>query len=458
MVRASSDRATGRAIVTHSRSWPALAAIRSLGQRGIEVVAGDEYAITPGSLSRYTVDRFEYPPPASDPEGFVDALDDAVAAFAPAADVPYALLPIYEEILLVARARQRFEGRIAMAIADAPSIESLRHKIRLTELAREYGIQVPAIVTPKSVDELANMLDAIELPAFVKLPVSAGGLGVRKVHTREELLTAFEELAHVAPGADQWPLVQQAIEGDDYCVTALFAHGEPRASLTYRNVLSFPPDHGPGVLRETVRAEPAERAALRLLSRIGWHGVAQVDFRWTGDAADPPWLIDVNPRFWSGLFQAIASGVDYPWLLFRLAIDGEVERIGEVAIGTRTELPMAGLYATLREVLDKDADLELLGAAFRRARSELLRGKTWTATKTLLSGLGETIDVDGRLARVKRLLDENAHNIPMLFDARDPAPVLGLVYPLAVFVRHGKLNWDLLSGSEDVPVDRVVGG
>ena len=72
------EQPAGRAIVTFSRGWQTLVAIRSLGQRGVEVITGDHYSMTPGSLSKYSQQSFKYPDPDKDPAGFLDA----VAAFA----------------------------------------------------------------------------------------------------------------------------------------------------------------------------------------------------------------------------------------------------------------------------------------------------------------------------------------------------------------------------------------
>ena len=123
----------GRAIVTFSRSWQALAAVRSLGARGIEVMTGDELAMTPGGLSKYSVDSFVYPSPAADPDGFLEALEEAIERFRPADGVPYVLLPVHRETYLVARHRERFASRIALALPPAETIDEVRDKGRLVE-------------------------------------------------------------------------------------------------------------------------------------------------------------------------------------------------------------------------------------------------------------------------------------------------------------------------------------
>ena len=69
---------TGRAIITFSRGWQTLVATRSLGRRGVEVITGDEYAMTAASFSRYSMAEFRYPNPTKEPEAFLDALEKII--------------------------------------------------------------------------------------------------------------------------------------------------------------------------------------------------------------------------------------------------------------------------------------------------------------------------------------------------------------------------------------------
>src|SRR5437016_3384225 len=85
-----------RAMITYARGWNALAATRSLGRKGIEVVTGDEYDFAPAGLSKYAVAKFLYPNPDREPEAFLDTLEDAIRAYEP--DV---LIPIHKEGYLI---------------------------------------------------------------------------------------------------------------------------------------------------------------------------------------------------------------------------------------------------------------------------------------------------------------------------------------------------------------------
>jgi predicted ATP-grasp superfamily ATP-dependent carboligase len=443
------EKSRGRVIVTYSRSWQALAAIRSLGRHGVEVIAGDEYKLAPGSLSSYTKKSFLYPAPDSDPEAFLTELERAVDTFAPSDPaMPYVLMPIHQETYLINKHRARFAGKISLPLAPSEAFERLQHKGRLSELADEIGVPAPRTWIVKDIGELEELTREVQYPAFVKLPARASGVGVHRVEDRTELIETYKELVErYGLSDDGLPIIQAVAAGDDYCTTALFDRGRLVATLTYRNVVTFPGESGPGAIRETVAAEPLEKITERLLAHVGWHGIAQLDFRWTGRKEDEPLLLEANPRFFGGLYQAIASGIDYPWLLFQVACGRSVEPPSPPAFGTRTETPIIGLLAMVQEIVESATETDQLDSAFAQFRTAFGQGASFEAIQQLVWNLPETVDMKGRLDKVRQLLEENSNNLSWLLDGDDPLPVLGLLYPLSVFVRHGKLSKALLSGA-----------
>ena len=127
----------GRAIVTFARGWQTLVAVRSLGRRGVEVITGDQYSMTPGSLSKYCTGKFKYPDPAKDPEGFIHALERVVIENKPADGRPYVLLPIHKESYLIARHRERFEPHIALALPEIAQTMRVHNKGTLAAYTQE---------------------------------------------------------------------------------------------------------------------------------------------------------------------------------------------------------------------------------------------------------------------------------------------------------------------------------
>ncbi len=442
------EQAVGRAIITYSRGWQSLVAARSLGRRGIEVVTGDEYRMTAASFSRHSIAEFRYPNPTREPEAFLDKLEQVVIEHKPDdAATPYVLMPVHKETYLIAANRDRFEPHIRVPLPQIEDIESVHNKGTLAAYAAERGLPIPKTWMPHSFEEFDAGKGNAELPAFVKLRESAAGVGIQKVNTVEELEETFREFVdHFRLSEADYPIVQQGVPGDDYCVTTLFDQGRLVACMTYHNLRAFPPEKGAGVMRETVQAPAMEKIAADVLGPLGWHGVAELDFRWDGAPDSEPCLIEVNPRFWGGLIQAVESGWDYPWLLFRLAADGHIDPVGEGRFDVRTETPLLAFLATLQDIASSDAGMDTLKDAWHDAKDEFRDGSKRAGIRALFRGTKDFFDMRARLAEAKRLLEEHKDNIYDILSGRDPLPVLGVLYPIAVLLRHGKVNMELLTG------------
>lgn len=435
----------GRAIVLFSRTWQALTCIRSLGMRGVDVIAADEFSTTPGSLSKYSSSSFEYANPLVDQEQFLQDVSDAVDRFAPADGTPYVLIPTQRETRIIAENAHRFAGRIAIAAPPFDLIEKVSDKGWLARHAAEAGLPVPDTLFPTSRAELEQQLKGKELPVVVKIRSGIGGLGLRLCHSVQEAGATFDEFveAYTLDEASS-PIVQQAVEGQDYCVCIVADKGRAIGTTTYRNVGKLS-SGGPGMIRETVSAPQAEEAARCLVSSLNWHGVAQLDFVWTGNSEDPAYLIELNPRLFAGLFQVVASGVDYPWLLYQLAI-GESPSAQSPELGIRTETPVLGLLSTLKEAAEELNPGSALELAWKSASKTWQQGQYIDAIQSYIAQLTESSSIDDRLSRVKTLFEEREGNLSEFFDADDPQATIGLLYPLAAYLKYGKLSQDILTG------------
>jgi biotin carboxylase len=73
---------------------------------------------------------------------------------------------------------------------------------------------------------------------------------------------------------------------------------------------------------------------IKLLKALNWYGVAMVEFKM--DPRDGKLkFLEINPRFWGSLPLAIASGVDFPYLLYRMAMDGDIEPVLKYKVGVK---------------------------------------------------------------------------------------------------------------------------
>jgi predicted ATP-grasp superfamily ATP-dependent carboligase len=442
-----------RAIVTYARGWHALAITRSLGRRGIEVFCGEEAPFAPCFFSRYCTGSFQYPAIADDPDGFIDFLVDKVRELKPPGDEPYVLMPVHKETWLIAKHRERFEPYISVPLTSVENMQRTHDKGQLATLAEEMGIKIPGTRQFTSIDDLYRALPDIDFPVFLKVREGASGVGLKKCDTPEELTSNFRRFVEgYGLQPDEYPLVQQFVAGDDYCCTILFDQGKKIASMTYHNVRAFPRQTGAGALRETVAFPDAEQAAEKLLSALNWHGMAELDFRKTEDG--PAYLIEVNPRFFGGLPQAIAANVDYPYLLYQIASGKKIEEIPEVDYTTRTEAPVVGLLATLDEIAHDDRVLDRLRKVRRELRALGRSNVEDVRLKPLWDAITHAVNPRDVKGYLREMFDEHRGTINDVLQSDDPRPALGLMFPLALMLKHGKLSMGVLTSEDEIDSER----
>ena len=372
---------SGRVIVTYGRSLMALTIAHSLGRRGVEVIGCDDVGLTAVSFSRFAKKHFTHAPAATDPDRFIDELEAAIIRHKPKDGRPYVLIPCFQETRIIARHAERLSRHIQVAAPAIEAIAAVDPKDALMRTAHELGLNAPRTWTDESLRTGAPR--PAQYPLVAKPVRGVGGRGVRRV-------TDAEALDELLARPTEPLLIQDYIPGQDFCLTALYDRGRRLASAAYRNLSQFPRGAGAGVLRETVDDTPFLATADSLFGRLGWTGLVEVDFRWDGFAE--PFLIEVNPRFWAGLFHTVESGVDFPWMLYELAVTGQVITPAAPKLGQRTKVGGLHLLSAIQEVADSDegfAGLATPGANRTQNQHEILDRigphRSWAPT-TLKAG------------------------------------------------------------------------
>jgi D-aspartate ligase len=301
-------------------SYRALAVVRSLGRRGVStrVVRSDEHALA--GASRYASGRLAWP--AGDEARRVEFLLEL--AERDGLD-GWVLIPTHdEEAAMIARHRDSLAGRFRLT---TPSWETLRaaYDKRFTHaLAARLGLDQPWTAFPAR----AGGLDAAEghFPVVVKPAVKecANRLTVDKAWRAgdaRELRRRYDEAcALVDP---ELLMVQEFVPGNgdsQLSYAALCSGGEVLASLTARRTRQYPMDFGrASSFVETIDAPDLDVGARRLLAAMRFTGMVEVEFK--RDArTGANLLLDVNPRAWGWQSLCGRAGVDFPYLLWRLAV------------------------------------------------------------------------------------------------------------------------------------------
>jgi predicted ATP-grasp superfamily ATP-dependent carboligase len=283
-----------KVLVLDAEQKSALASVRSLGRRGVEVLTGTHRRITRGALSRYSKRCLHLPAPTEE-DAFVASLVEQ--ADARNVDV---VLPIGgTSNRVVSKHKTTIAAHCAVPVADWGAMRIAYSKADTLEFARTVGTPAPQTFADK---------DAVEsFPVVVKRSLGAGGVAY---------ISSAAELERVnVHGA----VIQEYIPGQGYGFFAIFDRGAPHATFMHRRIREYPATGGASTAAESFYDEELQAAGLHLLAALHWHGVAMVEFK--RDSRDGSYrLMEINPKFWGSLDLAIAAGVDYPWLAVQLAL------------------------------------------------------------------------------------------------------------------------------------------
>ncbi|MGE0596439.1 MAG: gamma-glutamyl-gamma-aminobutyrate hydrolase family protein [Hyphomonadaceae bacterium] len=424
----------GRVILTYGRSLMALVLARSLAERGVEVFGCDDVGLTVLAFSKHVKETFTIAPWESEPDRFLQEMEAAVREYAPQDGRPYVLMPVFREIELIAANRARFEPTIKVAAPAIASMQQVSPKHKLADLVDRLGLDAPETFRPESLEALRAQAKDLSFPRIVKPVSGAGGRGVTRVENAEELEDAALDIGFENP-----PLVQDCVEGEDYCVCVLAQAGAVNAIMAYRNLATFPREAGAGAVRQTVNDAPFRETTDALIAATEWDGLAQLDFRWDGRPDSKPQLIEVNARFWAGIFHSVETGPDFPWLLYRQTIGEDARDTEGADFGATTKTTGAWLLAAIEDVAASDPHFNAAADAWARAKRGLKHGDLTTALEGATHAAGKTLQVGGALANLRQVVRALKKAPSELSSAKDPLVGLGALFVLSSLVRHGKL-------------------
>jgi predicted ATP-grasp superfamily ATP-dependent carboligase len=321
MRRTRGDRLTRRiarsllppAVVLDVSFVNGLEAIRSLAAAGAPVIAVDH---RPGALGfRSRLAHHALSPDPQDEAAYVAFLADlAERTFSE----PAVVFPTHDGPLA---AVARNAGRLAAYQLPGSGwdvLEPLQRKRHQYAVAEGAGIGVPLTFAADSEAQAHVAAVALSYPAVVKpgdpIPFKRRfGRPVIVCNTPDELLEAWRS------AADCEPLLQEVIPGDDATLWTVGSYtdaaGTALGVFCGRKLVQMPRGFGTCRVGEARWRSDVVEQALALLSALGFHGIAQTEFRL--DPRDGRFkLMEVNPRLWQWHGLARACGVDVPRIAY----------------------------------------------------------------------------------------------------------------------------------------------
>ncbi len=323
------------AFVTDGNQRAALAVVRALGRAGIPVVVGESEPQSLAGRSRFCSKTLTYPSPETRKEAFLQSVLEELA------DPNYrVLIPITDiSLQLLSTVRSSLPPAVRLPFPSSAQIERAQDKRQVLLLAQQLGIPCPKTHLFPEGGNLQDLPGDLTFPAVVKPRFSRFPRGdvwvsvpVEYARDSERLGEALKRVHSLIP----YPLVQEKLEGEGRGVFLIVWNGELKAAFCHRRLREKPPSGGVSVYSESVPLdEKLVEKSFELLKALEWQGVAMVEFkmdRRDGQAK----LMEVNGRFWGSLQLAVDSGMNFPLMLYRLAIGERVETRLDYKAGVRT--------------------------------------------------------------------------------------------------------------------------
>jgi len=334
------------AIVTGG-DYPGLGVVRSLGRRKIPVWVLCEGEQSLASASRYAARSLAWQ--GSDEPARVDFLVNLAREHGLAG---WVLFPTTDGVVgLVARHHAALAEHFRLTTPPWEMLSWLCNKRLLRELARDLGIDQPWSICPRSPDELADLdcpFPAVVKPALREVPNPLTIKKIWRVEDRQSLLNRYDEACALLP--PDLILIQELVPGwgeTQFSYAALCLDGHPLAWLVARRTRQLPMDFGRfSTYVETVDEPGVIEPSVRLLRAVRYTGLVEVEFK--RDPRNGQYkLLDVNTRVWGWHTLGGSAGVEFSYLLWRMA---QGEQVPEARVGaglrwrmTGRDLPVAAL-------------------------------------------------------------------------------------------------------------------
>jgi predicted ATP-grasp superfamily ATP-dependent carboligase len=298
-----------------------LAAIRSLGNHGVPIVAGSHVVPAMGLYSRHIQSGFLYPSPLLSRSAFVDAVIRQTRLTGRVVLLAFSdstLLPLVED--------ERFlqDHGIYVLPASRQYFDIAFDKARTLELAWKIGVGIPQTYLCKSESDFSAVLRDLTYPVVVKPRRSVSWKGGTGAHRTARFAFLPEDVrkqcATLLARTGEFPIIQDFVYGEEAGVEFLCDDGRVLAACAHRRIRSESPIGGPGAVKETVPLsyQGLGTMAQHLVTALRWSGPIMIEFK-IDRLSGIPKLMEINGRFWGSLPLATAAGVDFPYLYYQLA-------------------------------------------------------------------------------------------------------------------------------------------
>lgn len=330
-----------------------LAVARGLGRNGIAVHVAWCEPNSPALSSRYVVASHEIAAYRPETLDWIHELNELVDTGGFKLVIPcndFAVVPLQFH-------RDQLTTSTPWYLIDDRHFQITFDKIRSRRLAQTRQVPVPDQIelTAKQIQVWAKSQSddwpqdqTLNFPAFLK-PISSvtqDQVGCKRVACRVENNDELKSQLTNTEWSDGC-IIQSAFSGSGIGVEVLAHEGRVLLQLQHRRLRETV--DGGSTYRETIEEIPdLTRATREMVEGLGYTGVAMFEYRYCFESR--AWVfLEINARFWGSLPLAIASGINFPWALYQMLVEGRREFDWVPRVGRRCRNLIRDLRAYRRQ-------------------------------------------------------------------------------------------------------------
>lgn len=318
-------------IVTYCWNRVGYNIIRSLFEKGLNVVVGDTSRHNICCMSRYCVGSFIYSDPTIDEQAFISDIKAAIEKYG-----AKVLMPTHDEALVLAKHIEELPRDVVYCMEDSEMQVKLSDKYSATILAQKAGVPVPAFI---------QNLERHIYPIVIKTKFGNSAKGVYFPKSYGEAMKIISNYK------SEDLLIEEFFPGVDYSVDCV-RYNDFFFASSYRSLVTKTNGGGTTTQRVIVSMPKIERYAEQLLNEVDYKGVCGIDFKVneeTGEAV----FIEVNARFTGGLATPMTAGFDIPYVVYSLFTRGKYEHPINLKIGTKTKWILGDVIALVSKIVQR---------------------------------------------------------------------------------------------------------
>lgn len=276
-----------RVLVTGARSPAALELCRGLAADGVTVYAADTLFLPLASWSNSVKRYFRLPSPRFKREAFIRKLSQIIEKYE--IDV---VIPTCEEAFHLSAVKDQLPTRASYFVDDIATLDRLHNKFTVQQcLVPDSYLVGPETKLIEDIEKLRKL--EMYDPLVFKRAYSRFAEGTF-------IKPSKAEIDEIKPTPNDPFVAQEFIDGDEYCIYAVAAHGVPKAVTVYRP--KYRAGLGAGIYFDPVDDLAFEAAIWSFIIENKLHGQISFDViqaRYFG--REGMYLIECNPRATSGI-------------------------------------------------------------------------------------------------------------------------------------------------------------